>query len=143
MARAHGNWQEVNPPPPPVRRKRWRFKPTFITLGHLEFGESFEECARRETLEETNLDIGTPAYLTTTNDIMADESKHYVTVFMHTRIDQIDALKVMEPDKIQGTWRWVTWSELGQHTPLFLPLARLVRLIEQDVDLQKKLGILD
>jgi 8-oxo-dGTP diphosphatase len=137
MAQAHGNWQEVNETLPVSTFN------TYLLLGHLEFGESFEECARRETLEETNLDIGTPTYLTTTNDIMAGESKHYVTVFMHTRIDRIDALKVMEPDKIQGTWQWVTWPELANRTPLFLPLARLVRLIEQDVDLQKKLGILD
>ncbi|KAI8341980.1 MutT/NUDIX family protein [Chlamydoabsidia padenii] len=109
--------------------------------GHLEFKESFEECARRESLEETNLDIGIPTFLAITNDIMA-EDKHYVTVFMQSQIDRIDNLKVMEPDKIQGEWQWVTWQELTQRTPLFQPLVHLIRMVEQDVGLQQKLGII-
>ena len=50
--------------------------------GHLEFGESFEDCATREVLEETGLRVTAPKLLTCTNDHMASEGKHYVTVFM-------------------------------------------------------------
>ncbi|KAI8097283.1 NUDIX hydrolase domain-like protein [Halteromyces radiatus] len=109
--------------------------------GHLEFQESLEECARRESMEETNLDIGEPKLLTTTNDIMETDNKHYVTVFMQSEIKDPTALKVMEPHKIQGDWQWVSWSELTKRTPLFLPLAHLVQVVQQDPELRRKLGV--
>jgi 8-oxo-dGTP diphosphatase len=48
----------------------------------LNYGESFENCAEREVLEETGLVITEPRWLAMTNDFMPDEGKHYVTVFM-------------------------------------------------------------
>ncbi|KAJ9491533.1 hypothetical protein VN97_g1728 [Penicillium thymicola] len=50
--------------------------------GHLEFGESFETCAARETLEETGLKIEDVRFLNATNSIMKAENKHYITIFM-------------------------------------------------------------
>lgn len=50
--------------------------------GHLEFGESFEDCAAREVLEETGLKASDFHFLTTTNDVMVDDGKHYITIFM-------------------------------------------------------------
>lgn len=50
--------------------------------GHLEFGESFETCAARETLEETGLKIKDVRFLNATNSIMKVENKHYITIFM-------------------------------------------------------------
>lgn len=50
--------------------------------GHLEFGESFEACARREVQEETGLLLeGEPAFEYAVNSVF-DERRHYVTVFM-------------------------------------------------------------
>jgi hypothetical protein len=50
--------------------------------GHLEFGESFFECAKREVLEETGLSVSNFRVLAVTNDIMEMEKKHYVTIFV-------------------------------------------------------------
>lgn len=50
--------------------------------GHLEKGESFERCARREALEETGLEVTDLEFLTATNDVMKTENKHYITIFM-------------------------------------------------------------
>lgn len=55
--------------------------------GHLEFGESFENCATREVLEETGLTVQNVRFLTATNDVMEDEGKHYVTIFMGAVVD--------------------------------------------------------
>lgn len=49
--------------------------------GHLEFCETFEECAIGEVLEETGLRIVSPKFLAITNDFFEVESKHYVTIF--------------------------------------------------------------
>ena len=47
--------------------------------GHLDFGESPEECAVRETLEETGLVVTPLGILSVTNDVFAAENKHYIT----------------------------------------------------------------
>lgn len=89
--------------------------------GHLEFGESIEECAKRETLEETGLVIDTFKKLTYTNDIFVKENKHYVTLYVVASCPVGDP-KVIEPAKcIQ--WRWFKMDELP--SPLFLPLSNL------------------
>src|SRR3990167_9232122 len=54
--------------------------------GHVEFGESFEYCAMRETLEETGLVINNPQFFCITNDLFHTEQKHYVSVFMKAEI---------------------------------------------------------
>ena len=96
--------------------------------GHLEHGESFEACAIRETLEETDLDIHDVRFLTVTNDLMPNLKDdrggvlHYATIFMVARVKAADAqaevagdgmpvVKVMEPLKCAG-WEWVSWEEM-------------------------------
>ncbi|KEF56308.1 uncharacterized protein A1O9_07889 [Exophiala aquamarina CBS 119918] len=104
--------------------------------GHLEHGESFEECAMRETREETGLEIERVEFLTATNDLMPSSKGdgallHYATVFMVARVKgsyeaisdterhgdggAIDIgmpdVKVMEPNKCAG-WEWVSWTDL-------------------------------
>lgn len=48
--------------------------------GHLEFGETLEECAKRELLEETGLIAESVKKLWFTNDIHLQEDKHYITI---------------------------------------------------------------
>jgi len=91
--------------------------------GHLEFGESFEDCARREVLEETGLHVGTIGVHAVTNDFFQLEQKHYVTIFMSA--DYIDGIaQVLEPDKCEK-WEWCAWDELPQ--PLFVPIENLIK----------------
>jgi len=56
--------------------------------GHLEFGESFEECASREVKEELDLDLA-PCdirYLTTLNFFKKEENFHYLNLITVARI---------------------------------------------------------
>ena len=91
--------------------------------GHLEFGESFEACAARETLEETGLEIFDIKFITATNDVFIKEDKHYITVYMQATAKSPDA-KVMEPDKMVD-WEWFEWDNLP--SPLFLPMQNLLK----------------
>ena len=51
-----------------------------IPGGHLEMGESFEEAAIKEVLEETSLKIKNPKVICVTNNLRTFklEGKHYV-----------------------------------------------------------------
>jgi 8-oxo-dGTP diphosphatase len=92
--------------------------------GHLEFGESVEECAKREVLEETGLLITNIKYGPFTNDFFGDEQKHYVTLF--TFADYSGGVEeAREPEKNE-CWSWYRWDELPH--PLFLPIRNLLRL---------------
>lgn len=89
--------------------------------GHLEFGESWEDCARRETMEEIGVDIDHVRLGSVTNDIFTSESKHYITIFMLADIASGE-VKNLEPDKCER-WEWFNWHDLPQ--PLFVPLQNL------------------
>ena len=79
--------------------------------GHLEWGESLEECARRETLEE--LEVGNLQFLCVSN-ILAYE-KHYVDFeFLADIGDQEPWLA--EPDAFTE-FGWFPLNELPE--PLF------------------------
>jgi 8-oxo-dGTP diphosphatase len=80
--------------------------------GHLEFGETAEECAARETLEETGLRVTNIRFLTATNGLMLDEGKHFITLWMvGARENEQDEPQLLEPDKCEG-WQWVEWAEM-------------------------------
>ncbi len=91
--------------------------------GHLEFSESWEQCAKRETLEETGIAITNIRFATATNDIFETEQKHYITIFMLADYVSGDA-KVLEPEKCE-TWEWFSWDSLPN--PLFLPIQNLIK----------------
>lgn len=73
--------------------------------GHLEFGESFEQTAKREAKEETNLDITNIRFGAVTNDYFESENKHYVTIWMLSDY-AAGEVKILEPDKfVKMEWR--------------------------------------
>jgi 8-oxo-dGTP diphosphatase len=91
--------------------------------GHLEFNESFVDCAKRETMEEVGLQILDAKFVTTTNDFFENEGKHYITVFMMA-IDFQGEAKILEPDKTeQLSW----FSRENFPSPLFLPIQNLLK----------------
>ena len=93
--------------------------------GHLELNETPEECARRETSEETGLKVKNIRIGTFTNDIFEKEGKHYITLFMLSDYDpSLGEPKVMEPEKCEK-WEWFEWSNLPK--PLFLPIQNLLK----------------
>jgi len=83
--------------------------------GHLEHGESWEECGRREALEEVGLDVGAVRFGGVTNDIY-ESGKHYVTVHLVAEWKGGEP-QSLEPEKCEKMG-WFRPDELPE--PLFL-----------------------
>ena len=90
--------------------------------GHLEFGESFEDTARREVKEETGLEIKNVRFGAVTNDHFTNENKHYVTIWMLSDWASGDEY-ITEPDKCIAQ-EWHAFDDLP--SPLFLPWNQLL-----------------
>jgi len=91
--------------------------------GHLEFGESFEDTAKREVKEESNLEIKNVRFGAVTNDHFVDEGKHYVTIWMLSEWKSGE-LKNMEPEKCTHQ-SWHTFENLPE--PLFFAWKQLFK----------------
>ncbi|MBP9750825.1 MAG: NUDIX domain-containing protein [Candidatus Peribacteraceae bacterium] len=79
--------------------------------GHLEFGETFEECALRELKEEAGaIAVANVRFATISGDVFPDVDRHYVTIFMTGDYVSGEA-ENMEPHKFER-WEWFKPSEL-------------------------------
>ena len=81
--------------------------------GHLEYGETPEECIRREVLEETGLRVKSLKFLCVSN--ILDYDKHYVDITFLGEVYKGEP-KVLEPNKVER-WEWYSFDRLP--TPIF------------------------
>lgn len=115
--------------------------------------ESWESCAIREVLEETGLEIQNVQFAHVTNDMMEEQGKHYVTIFMMGECIPPPSFlgmsihpkpRNLEPHKCKG-WESYSWKELcsfadeskegnSKNNPkLFGPLLQLIKEAPQSV----------
>ena len=95
--------------------------------GHLEPGESFEACCKREVFEETGLIINNISPVVFTNDVFNDDGLHYITLFFKGEYESGEAI-VAEPRECEE-WRWVFLDDIPQ--PIFLPLRNALEEINK------------
>lgn len=82
--------------------------------GHLEYMESFEECAKRETFEEAGIKIKNLKFLCVEN-VINYKPKHYINIEIIADWESGEP-KVCEPDK-RESWDWYSFDNLPN--PLF------------------------
>ena len=90
--------------------------------GHIDFGETPEQTAMRETQEETGVSISDVKFRVITNDVFEAEQKHYITVWFEAKYVSGEP-KAQAPEEESGVG-WFNWSSLPE--PLFLPLQHLL-----------------
>lgn len=88
--------------------------------GKLDFKESFEEGAKRETMEETGIELKDIKVICINNEIIEDA--HFITIGLFSD-DFKGEPKVMEPDEIIE-WRWFDLDNLP--SPIFFPSAKVL-----------------
>jgi 8-oxo-dGTP diphosphatase len=77
--------------------------------GHLEYMESFEDCAKRETLEECGLEIQNIRFQLLAN-LRQYQPRHYVHVGLIADWKSGEPI-VFEPEKCRE-WQWCDLNEL-------------------------------
>lgn len=90
--------------------------------GHLEHGESFEDCCRREVFEETGLTLGSIEKVGFTNDLFPEAGLHYVTLYF-AAVQATGALVNREPHKCVR-WEWFSPDALPR--PLFCGIEEVI-----------------
>lgn len=90
--------------------------------GHLEYGETPEQCAIREVEEESGIRIHQVTFRGITNDVFEERGLHYITIWMQGEVESGEAF-IAAPDEATEIG-WFAWDALPQ--PLFLPLVHLL-----------------
>jgi 8-oxo-dGTP diphosphatase len=88
--------------------------------GKLHFGETFEEGAKRETMEETGIQLKNVDVICVNNDMV--ENAHFITIGLFS--DDFEGKpQVLEPDEITE-WRWFDLNELPN--PIYFPSTKVL-----------------
>lgn len=87
-----------------------------FTRGHLDYQESFEDCARRETQEEAGIEIKN-IRLNYIANIRAYRPKHYIDIGLIADWESGEP-QVLEPEKNES-WEWYDIDHFPG--PLFYP----------------------
>src|SRR5262245_18064548 len=82
--------------------------------GHLEFGETIFESARREVKEETDLTVTSLELISVADEMryIKTNHKHYLNLGLKATVDDGEP-KVMEPNKCEE-WRWLDLDNLPE-----------------------------
>lgn len=88
--------------------------------GKLHFQETFEECAKRETMEETGIEINNVKVICVNNDMI--DTAHFVTIGLFSD-DFNGEPRVREPDKMTE-WKWFSPENLPEK--IFFPSAKIL-----------------
>ncbi|MFA6325384.1 MAG: NUDIX domain-containing protein [Candidatus Paceibacterota bacterium] len=86
--------------------------------GHMEFGESFEEAIRRETLEESGVTIKNLKF-----SCVANVNQYNVVLTGFIAGWDSGEIRTIEEENI-GDWFWCDFNNLPE--PLFYPTAILI-----------------
>lgn len=93
--------------------------------GHLDVGETPQDTAVREVLEETGLVVANPQFIGYTNDIFPQARKHYLTLWIVTEYTSGDP-KITTTHEMDS-FEWVDFAELAKKEQLFLPLVNFAK----------------
>jgi 8-oxo-dGTP diphosphatase len=95
------------------KRKDSHGQGEYATGGHLEFGETIEDCAKREVFEETGMKITNIRFQYFAN-LTTYLEKHYAHVQLIADWKSGEP-QVLEPQKCEG-WSWYRLTDLPRPT---------------------------
>jgi 8-oxo-dGTP diphosphatase len=103
---------------------QWTYSPPW---GHLEYGETIEDCAVRELFEESWLIAKSQDVIVycTLNEIYSNNEKHYVNIITLIKVFSWEVIN-KEPEKLER-WDWLSWKDIKNLWDRnFLPMQNLI-----------------
>lgn len=99
--------------------------------GHLEFGETLNECGIREVREEVGVEIENVEIKTIGENLFPDKKYHSISIFIFSTIKINQTIKNPEPTNCAG-WSWFDLSKIPKnlsfnYEPIFKNNASIVR----------------
>jgi 8-oxo-dGTP diphosphatase len=98
-----------------------------IPGGGVDFGETIDECAKREIKEETNIDVKLLKLLFISESVSREYERHLVNLFfLGQALNPDDELKVLKDERVQEA-RYVPVSRLNDlelHPPVAAFITR-------------------
>jgi 8-oxo-dGTP diphosphatase len=91
--------------------------------GHMDFGETPEQCGVREAKEEIGVEVVDIRFRALTNDIFESEGRQSISIWMDGKIASGEPSIVAEKEVAE--LGWFAWDSLPQ--PLYLPLENFVK----------------
>jgi 8-oxo-dGTP pyrophosphatase MutT (NUDIX family) len=91
--------------------------------GYQEYGESFEQTAKRELEEECGVSIALDRFkfVTVMNVLFTEHGYHNVGIFMFVKVLKSEfEWKLMEPEK-NTAWGWIAWADFVPLETKFIP----------------------
>lgn len=102
----------------------------FIPGGHIEFGESAEQCLIRELQEECGLDLEVGAYIGTVENFFTQEGTEHHE-YNHVFTGSIATAEVRSLEK-HISFTWVPLSAIAAtHIEPMAMLAQIIRWLDQ------------
>lgn len=89
--------------------------------GWIELGETAEQAARREVVEETGLELEATRLVASTDNLFSADN-HSISLCFEAACLDPNTLKVGEPDKCTH-WAWMDWQDMSNN--LYFPLKLL------------------
>ena len=86
--------------------------------GWIEPGESPQQAARREVIEETGLQLQELHFVGITSNVFSPRD-HSISLYFEAECAEVGPLKTVENEKCGG-WEWKYWTEISEN--LYLPL---------------------
>lgn len=97
--------------------------------GKIDFGENWFNAAQREVLEETGLLTDNFQFHGLTNDLFAEDKKHFMNAIISCKTVNDNPPQIIEPLKCEE-WLWMTVEEFQNFKePLFLSLKNVLNSI--------------
>ena len=87
--------------------------------GHIEYGESFFDAAKRETKEESGINVKKIEVFGVTSDVYDDENKHYIGVHVKALIYS-GKPEIKEPEKFED----MKWFDLKKLPKNLMPAVK-------------------